>query len=799
MLEDTESGARLMPITTLFNTLRSTSGPAAAAVVPLARATLEHLTLTLEDLVLERNVPALVCLGREPTRRLRRDPVRLNGLIERAAFVVAFDDAEPDRGDPQGLLVAAPSRGDQTVDEWFLLVLSYAFSVVLCARPRHGEAQIGGDRTFEAIWSFEPDLVTNGLDWLIDRLAERDDGAALSAVQSVRGVLRPLATNTSALAQFATEMIRFEEQLHQELARVEHERTRVYEREALLSTIARAFIDLPADQLDIAVDAALLAVGQFSGADRCFLIERTPGGDSLEVSYQWFAPDVDDLRLRYPIAQPHALLVSENGPFEPILISDISDLPAGEPLRGELLGQSVHSLAAIPMVYREALQGYVALASGKPRAWMEEDVYLLETLMEIVVAALEHRRVERALGETESLLQRVIYATNHMVYVYSILKNGTIAQMYSSSNIEHLLGYPSALKMANWDFWTSLILPADRPLARAQLERLTRGEDSEAEYRMLHADGRIVWVRDSARCEPGSGDIQWICYGVISDITDRHAAEQALRDRERLQIALEAERKVGEVRNRFMLVVSHEFRTPLSIILTSSEMLDRYHDRMDNDRRKERLGIIRTQVQHLRAMLDEISIVVRAELGRLDFRPAPADVAEFTRKISSEMSTTVGTLHHIDVQVHPDTLWAAVDTSLLRHVLTNLLSNAIKFSDERADIDLHVWIDDRSRPPEIVFEVLDEGIGLDPTELEHLFEPFFRGRNVGAISGTGLGLKVVRDCLARHGGSVVAEPRAVRGSRFEARIPYVPASPTDLPEDENAAIEPGDSGVTLAG
>jgi PAS domain S-box-containing protein len=459
----------------------------------------------------------------------------------------------------------------------------------------------------------------------------------------------------------------------------------------------------------------------------------------------------------------------------------------------------VRSLAAIPMVYRETLQGYVSLACNTARRWTDEDRYLLETLMEIAVAALEHRRVERALGETESLLQRVIYTTNHMVYVYAVMKDGSIRQMYSSSNIEHILGYPAALKTADWEFWTSLILPADRPIARMQLEKLMRGEDSETEYRMTHMDGRVVWVRDSARCEQGTGNVRWICYGVISDVTDRRGAEQALRDRERLQIALEAERKVGEVRNRFMLVVSHEFRTPLSIILTSSEMLDRYHDRMDQERRKERLGIIRAQVQHLRAMLDEISIVIRAELGRLEFRPLAADVAEFARQIAAEMASTVGTMHRITVTSDPDTLYAQVDTTLLRHVLTNLLSNAIKFSEERAEILLNLRLSKGDGEPEICFEVLDRGIGLQAGDLEHLFEPFFRGSNVGAISGTGLGLKVVRDCLLRHGGHISAEPRADGGSRFVARVPYEAAQLRETGYLPPPATEAEGSGFTRAG
>jgi signal transduction histidine kinase len=252
------------------------------------------------------------------------------------------------------------------------------------------------------------------------------------------------------------------------------------------------------------------------------------------------------------------------------------------------------------------------------------------------------------------------------------------------------------------------------------------------------------------------------------------------------------------MRNRFMLVVSHEFRTPLSIILTSSEMLDRYHDRLGPDRRHERLTIIRSQVQHLRAMLDEISIVIRAELGRLEYRPVAADVMDFTRQVAEEMALTAGLLHRITVTVQPDALYALVDTTLLRHALTNLLSNAIKFSEAQAAIAVRVWLDAQSSPPCITFEVEDSGIGIEPADLEHLFEPFFRGKNVGAISGTGLGLKVVRDCLALHGGTIEAASTPGRGSIFTARIPYHPATPAEIELSANLAAANTPSNATTA-
>ncbi len=787
----------IMDSASLFDAVTQQAG-SQLTMVPLARETLIHLTHTLEELVLDRRLASLVCAGLGSADGWSSTTHRLRALAGPSAYVLTFGAGAESLADLPGVVPIVLSTAEPLHNERFFLVLSYTFSALLCARPRAGVSRDPGTASYDAVWSFDPQIVEAGLDWLTSYLETHGHDAALETVLAVRSVLAPRSSDLQALSHFATEMIRFEEQLHQELARVERERTRVYEREALLSTIARAFIDLPADQIDVAVDAALMAIGQFAQADRCLLFERSLAQDSFHLSYQWHAHNLEPLAFEQSTA--HADFLSHDpGLFEPVLIEDFDTYAGGESLAIQLRAQGVRSIAAIPMVYRETLQGFVSLAARTPRRWTDEDRYLLETLMEIVVAALEHRRVERALGETESLLQRVIYSTNHLVYVFAVMKTGTIVQMFSSPNIEQMLGYPAALKLSDWDFWPSLVYEADQLSARLQLERLRNGEDSETEYRVTHADGRLLWMRDSARCEPGTGDVRWICYGLISDITERQAVEQALRDRERLQMALEAERKVGEVRNRFMLVVSHEFRTPLSIILTSSEMLDRYHDRMDADRRKERLGIIRTQVQHLRAMLDEISIVIRAELGRLEYQPSPADVMEFTRQVAEEMSATVGMMHQISVATDPDVLLADVDTTLLRHVLTNLLSNAIKFSEAQARIAVVVRLDTQHQPSAILFEVTDEGIGIEQADMEHLFEPFFRGRNVGAVSGTGLGLKVVKDCLIRHGGSIVAESRPGRGSTFLASIPFHPvAQPAAAPE-VNSAVSGRPQDFTTAG
>jgi signal transduction histidine kinase len=161
--------------------------------------------------------------------------------------------------------------------------------------------------------------------------------------------------------------------------------------------------------------------------------------------------------------------------------------------------------------------------------------------------------------------------------------------------------------------------------------------------------------------------------------------------------------------------------------------------------------------------------ISRIEMGRLAFNPAQVNIRQFARDIVDSLQKSTAT-HHFVFSPQGEGCMAVVDTQLLRHILMNLLTNAVKYSAEGSA----VYLDLSCQPEKIVIQVRDEGIGIPPEDRPHLFEPFHRASNVGNVSGTGLGLTIVKQMVERHGGSITFDTTLGVGTTFTVVIPTNP-------------------------
>lgn len=307
----------------------------------------------------------------------------------------------------------------------------------------------------------------------------------------------------------------------------------------------------------------------------------------------------------------------------------------------------------------------------------------------------------------------------------------------------------------------------DHEQARRLAEAFDQAIAFSGVLRLRRRDGEPFWgeLMVNPVYDPLDRLINFV--GLLTDVTFRKQAEQALLEREKLQVALEKERELGRVKNLFMSTISHEFRTPLAVIFSAADMLDHYLMQMTADQRRHRLTIIREQVRHLEDMLDEIQVVINAELNRLDFHPVLVDVPSFCRRLLGQIQATIGRDHDLVFTADDEApREAALDPRLVRHILNNLLSNAIKYSPAGSTVRLDLTM----APGQVVFQVSDQGMGIPQADQARLFEPFYRGSNVGAIGGTGLGLKVVYDCVRLHGGTVDIVSAEGRGTVCTVRL-----------------------------
>jgi len=228
----------------------------------------------------------------------------------------------------------------------------------------------------------------------------------------------------------------------------------------------------------------------------------------------------------------------------------------------------------------------------------------------------------------------------------------------------------------------------------------------------------------------------------------------------------EKERQLGELKTRFVSMTSHEFRTPLSVIVSSTELLEKYSERWDSERRMDHLERIRSAASNMDRMLDDILIIGRAEAGVLRASPTQMNLEEFCRHLVESLEHSSARSHCIHYSFSGDPE-VTLDERLLSEVVGNLLSNALKYSPPGSQIDFEVVAnDERCR-----FTVQDQGLGIPEADIPRLFESFFRASNADQIKGSGLGLTVVKKALDVQNGTIEVQSRLGQGSRFVVLVP----------------------------
>lgn len=208
--------------------------------------------------------------------------------------------------------------------------------------------------------------------------------------------------------------------------------------------------------------------------------------------------------------------------------------------------------------------------------------------------------------------------------------------------------------------------------------------------------------------------------------------------RDELSHALSKEKDLGDLKSRFVSMASHEFRTPLSTILSSASLLAKYTKEDEQEKRDKHIHRIKNSVNNLTGILDEFLSIGRIEDGKIEVRYSDFNVKDFMNELCTEMTPLVRNNQQINYEHSgPETI--SLDRSLLRNIILNLLSNAIKFSHENGLIK----VETQTTGNNFRLFVADSGIGISPEDQQHLFERFFRAANATNIKGTGLGLHIV--------------------------------------------------------
>lgn len=247
----------------------------------------------------------------------------------------------------------------------------------------------------------------------------------------------------------------------------------------------------------------------------------------------------------------------------------------------------------------------------------------------------------------------------------------------------------------------------------------------------------------------------------------RHAEEIAAQSREDALRALERERELGELKTRFVSMASHEFRTPLSTILSSAELLKRYTETEQQDRRERHIERIKNSVIHLTDVLNDFLSLGRMDEGRLDSHPQPVELSVMIQEFVEYMTPTLKPSQYIQLSLKLDQPIFITDERFLRNILNNLVSNASKYSSVGDPITVSITCVNGA----LSIKVSDQGIGIPKEEQAQLFSRFFRARNAETIQGTGLGLHIVSRYLQLLKGEVSFESKEGEGTSFLVTVP----------------------------
>ncbi len=265
--------------------------------------------------------------------------------------------------------------------------------------------------------------------------------------------------------------------------------------------------------------------------------------------------------------------------------------------------------------------------------------------------------------------------------------------------------------------------------------------------------------------------VQWIDYGIEDEQGKVIAIQAVGRDITRLQRAeeeLAREREIVAFRQQLIDMVSHEFRTPLTVIQTSAELLKLNKDRLGEEQRLSHLEKIDKQVQRLIHLLDDVLILGKTDSKNLHILAETINIRTFFKDLISDYAL-MQPEYKLSVTFHTAQTSFRSGKIALDHIFYNLISNAVRYSIPGSQIMIDVWLNFSG----LSVEVTDEGIGIPKEEQDHIFDTFYRASNVKHINGTGLGLRIVKQYVDLHRGDIFVHSILQHGTTFSVWLPAV--------------------------
>lgn len=428
----------------------------------------------------------------------------------------------------------------------------------------------------------------------------------------------------------------------------------------------------------------------------------------------------------------------------------------------------------IPLINQREVLGVLDLQSANLDAFSPRDMNVLEVFANRVTVMLDNVRLYEALRrDAKTLAERVEQRTRQLQQtrdqIEAIFNNSidAIILTYLTGQIRQtnpacdtLFGYaPDAL-------FEHTIEELFDPTVHAQLEAarhqsVASHSNQRLELVARRADGSTFFA-DVAISLIEETDQEW--QRVLYTVRDMTAFKEAAAQTEK---ALAHQLAINDLKTRFIRATNHEFKTPLTAILTQAENLVNYWERIDDAVRKQKVENIYQLVLRQREQLDSVLNLQRLSNDEVSFNPQLTDIPARCQAVIDRMIFTVQCPHIITFEWTGQYSFAWIDRDVLEIVLSNLLSNAIKYSPHATPIEVRLDL----QLSQMKLSVMDHGIGIPIDAQARLFQPFFRAPNAASITGTGIGLSLIKAYIENYGGAIRFESLINEGTTFVVQLP----------------------------
>lgn len=460
----------------------------------------------------------------------------------------------------------------------------------------------------------------------------------------------------------------------------------------------------------------------------------------------------------------------------------LMDIVLKGPIDGITAAQRIQEQMEVPIVYLSAYSDSETLARAQvshPFGYLIKPCHERDLKVTLEIA-LYHHRTERSIRSQREQLDTLLRSMQEGV----IATDNTGKVTFMNPMAETLTGWNSAEAIGQDVTQVFQLVnevtghPAVNPVHQALREsKVVYLEDYTS---LIDRQGRRTPISDSAApINAPAGEVSGVVVVFQDNSIRRHA--------ELLEWALQKERQLSDLRAQFISKVSHEFRNPLSVILSSIDLLYLLEEEATPAQRQRCLSHIERAALEMNSLMEDVLLLGQSTSGKLTCRPQPLNLAAFAQEIVDSLAIAQGTTHPIQVSLAGDCELAVMDEQLLRYIISNLLSNAIKYSPEGCPIQWSITADIHSNAA--IFCIEDQGIGIPESDQPYIFESFHRASNVGKIPGTGLGLAIVKQYVDLHCGSILCDSRIGIGTTFTVTLPLQLKAPIASPEAPSPAIE----------